>query len=349
MQRRPDRSLTLSRRAVAGVCLISMSVVACSGTPSTTAPPATVALADTEAPAATAATTAPADTAVSAAPVTAAPPVPASTVPPTRFDGKVTLADGGWLVARCTGTGRPTILLEAGGTAGNMQAWGSIFPVKLASHATVCRYTHRGGEGSSEAPSPLTWASVLADADALLATVEAESGIGGPYVFVGWSFGGAVALGEAIAHRADTVGLVILDTDFLVDFMSTCQAGGRTAADCQAEFDSDREAKAIERDLIKTITPIPEIPIIVVSALRPSPDCALEPGAPAVTYQMSGKEISAPDCATLMLRIADEHLAQWSSIGKVTQTRVGTDHGGLIRDARQQIEDLIFGLITEHR
>ena len=270
---------------------------------------------------------------------------PVPTIPPTRFDGQVALADGGWVLARCTGTGSPTILLEAGGTEGNMQEWGGTFPLLLATHATVCRYSRRGGEGSSTAPVPLTWETMLADANALLSTVRTKAGIAGPYVFVGWSFGGEVALGEAVAHRAETKGLVILDTDFPRDFMTQCLAAGHSKADCQAEFDGDREAKAIEVDLVKTIVPIPEIPMVLVSAIRPGPDCLVEPGASGVSYGMSGQEITAPDCDTLFQKIADADVADWGTIGTVTQTRVDADHNGLIREAGSQIAELILQLI----
>lgn len=317
----------MPKRTVALLAVLSL-VAACGGgsTPSVAGPVATPA--------------------VTAGPTKAPTGTPVPTIPPTRFDGQVTLPDGGWLLARCTGTGSPTILLEAGGTQGNMQEWGGTFPLLLATHATVCRYSHRGGEGSSAAPAPLTWATVLADAGALLETVSREAGIAGPYVFVGWSFGGEVALGEAIAHRAETRGLVILDTDFVGDFMTQCLAAGHSRADCQAEFDSDRDAKAIEVDLVKSIVPIPEIPIVLVSAIRPGPDCLVEPGASGVSYGMGGQEITAPDCDTLLQKVADAGLADWATIGTVTQTKVDADHDGLIRNAGQQIADLILEMIA---
>jgi pimeloyl-ACP methyl ester carboxylesterase len=313
----------MQRRTAALVAILTLVAACAEGVAPSVAPPAATA-GPTKAPSAT----------------------PAPTVPPTRFDGRVLLADGGWLQARCTGTGSPTILLEAGGTEGNMQEWGSIFPLTLALHATVCRYSHRGGEGSSEAPDPLTWGTVLGDAEALLDTVRTEAAIEGPYVFVGWSFGGEVALGEAVAHRDETRGLVILDTDFPRDFMTQCLAAGHSQADCQAEFDSDRDAKGIEVDLVKSIVPIPEIPILLVSAIEPGPDCAVEPGASGVSYGMGGQEITAPDCDTLLQKVADASLADWGSIGTVRQTRVDADHDGLIRSAGPQIAELILELIT---
>jgi pimeloyl-ACP methyl ester carboxylesterase len=273
-------------------------------------------------------------------------PTVAATAPPTRFDDRVQLADGGWLVAKCIGTGSPTILLQAGGTEGNMQSWGTQFPLLLAATTTVCRYSRRDGEGSSEAPDPLTWASMLGDAKALLATVKQEAGIGGPYVFVGWSFGGEVATGEAIAFRGETKGLVILDTDFPRDFMQGCLAAGRTKADCQAAFGEDKVALTIERDLIKTFVPLPEMPLLLVSAIRPGPDCTVEPGASAVAYELGPHMLTAPDCPALFQKIADAGAEDWRAIGTVQQTRVDADHDGLIKAAGGQIADLILQLIA---
>jgi pimeloyl-ACP methyl ester carboxylesterase len=267
---------------------------------------------------------------------------PRPTVPPTRFDDRVSLAGGGWLAAKCTGTGSPTILLEAGGTEGNMQEWGAQFPLQLASDATVCRYSRRGGEGSSEAPSPLTWDTMLGDVEQLLSTLKDKAGIGGPYVFVGWSFGGEVAYGEAIAHESETAGLVILDTDFPRDFMTGCMAAGGTKAECQAEFDKDREALVIEHDLIKTFRRLPDVPIVLVSALRPDPECTVEPGVGA-RYN----DITAPDCVSLWQAIADRALQDWGAAGTVEQTRVDADHDGLILSAGTQIAGLIQALIAK--
>jgi pimeloyl-ACP methyl ester carboxylesterase len=265
-----------------------------------------------------------------------------------RFDGQIAVGGGRSLAVWCLGTGSPTILLEGGGTRAGLGEWGEAFPAALARHTTVCLYSHAGGRGSSAAVEPITWAAVLNDADTVLAALHTQVGIAGPYVFVGWSFGGEVALGEAVEDPSRTAGLVILDTDFPIDFMTFCAAAGRTPADCQADFDSDREAKVIEADLVKSIKPLPGIPIALVSALRPSPDCVLAPGATAVTTGIEGKELSAPDCATLWQRIADYDLTQWRSLGpQVTQTTVDADHDRIIELAGSQIVDVIVGVLAQ--
>jgi len=270
-----------------------------------------------------------------------------ATFPTVRFDGHIAVSGGRSLAVRCLGTGSPTILLEGGGTRAWMGQWGTAFPTSLARLATVCTYSH-AGHGSSPASEPITWAGVLGDADAVLAGVRAKAGINGPYLFVGWSFGGEVALGEAVEDLSRTAGLVILDTDFPVDFIPTCEATGESKADCQADYNSDLEAKRIEDDLVKTIKPLPNIPIELVSAIRPPYDCAVAPGASALTQNIETKVISAPDCKALLRAIADYDLTQWRSLGpQVGQTLVDADHDGLIDLAGPQIVDVITGVLAQ--
>lgn len=229
-----------------------------------------------------------------------------------------------------------------------MDDWGDSFPTALASDTTVCLYSHAGGNGSSPAVEPITLAAVLSDADEVLAAMKAQAAIDGPYVFVGWSFGGEVALAEATEDPSRTAGVVILDTDFPRDSIAACRKSGRSATDCRADFNGDLEAKRIEADIVARIKPLPGIPIALVSAMRPGPDCALAPGASAVTYSVDGLPVNAPDCVTLLQRVADQGLTDWRTLGQqVQQTRVDADHDGLIRIAGPQIVDVTKGVLAQ--
>jgi len=166
-------------------------------------------------------------------------------------------------------------------------------------------------------------------------------------VFVGWSFGGTVALAEALAHPDTTAGLVILDTDWAMDFMPTCIASGRTKADCQAEYDEDIEAKSIEHGFVSTVKPIPDIPIQMVTAMKLG-DCV--DGAGEVTANISGQELSAPDCATLAIKIADLAQRGWSTLGtQVKQVRVDATHDGLFDEAGADVRAVILDVVAEAR
>ena len=262
------------------------------------------------------------------------------------FDGAVPLADDRELAAQCWGSGTPTVLLEAGGTRSNMSNWPTAFVTRLAANNTVCLYSRAGGEGSTPPDGLLTYDMVIHDAFALLDWLEQEYGVEGPYVFVGWSFGGSVALAEALEHPESTAGLVILDTDPIDDFLKVCAEAGNPRAECRAEFESDREAKAIEQDIVANEHPLPDIPVAIVSALI-FPDC-FETAGEEVSYGMAGQEITAPDCRTLAERVADAHAAGWGELlPQMTQTRVEAGHDQLISQAGFKIGDVIQGVIDQ--
>lgn len=262
--------------------------------------------------------------------------------------GRIEIGGGRKLDVRCVGVGAPTVLLEGGGIGPSMDAFEPDFVDKLGETTTTCQYSQAGAGGSSALPGTRTMAAVVADAYALLGALEAKADVPGPYIFAGWSFGGGVALAEALAHPDRTKGLVILDTDFIVDFMKVCRAAGRTQADCQAEFDGDVEAKTLEAELIPTIHPLPDIPLRIVSAMR-LPECS-EADPSTLHVSIGGKDLKATDCASLANKIADLQHAGWSTINpKLQQVRVDADHDGLIRQAGDEIIGQIVELVAAAR
>jgi pimeloyl-ACP methyl ester carboxylesterase len=112
-------------------------------------------------------------------------PVPAS--PGVRF------ADiGGYRLAyECAGTGRPSVVLEAGYTASGIDTYGPVILPALARSARVCTYD-RAGDGLSDARPgwvrPLSGAVQARELHALLAVIHAKP----PYVLVGHSYGGMI-------------------------------------------------------------------------------------------------------------------------------------------------------------
>lgn len=274
---------------------------------------------------------------------------PSSSHPPANFWGTVEVADGRSLAARCIGAGAPTVFLEVGGSS-NMDDWPATFVETLGGETTTCYYSRAGGRGSTRiVGSLMTRDQILDDAFTLLDTLRDEHGVDGPYIWVGWSFGGSVALMEALAAPDDSAGLVILDTDFPTDFLATCAASGRTDADCEAEYDGDREAKSIEADLVANLAPLPDIPLELVTALR-LPDCHAEAGATSVSADIAGVIVTAPDCEALGVAIADKADADWGQLGQpVSQTRVEADHNGLVQISGDQIADIILGIVHAAR
>jgi pimeloyl-ACP methyl ester carboxylesterase len=106
----------------------------------------------------------------------------------------------------CTGTGTPTVVLEAG--LGEMSShWARIAPA-VARSTRVCAYD-RAGLGWSDASSRTPDGhSVASDLHALLRA----AGVPAPYVLAGHSIGGTYAMAYAATYPDDVAGLVLLDS-----------------------------------------------------------------------------------------------------------------------------------------
>jgi pimeloyl-ACP methyl ester carboxylesterase len=118
---------------------------------------------------------------------------------------------GGYALAyQCEGAGSPTVILEAGYTASGIGTFGQLIQREVAKTTRVCTYD-RAGDGTSDARpasvTPLTSATQAGELHALLDAI----GEGGPYVYVGHSYGGMVARAFAAAYPDETVGMVLLD------------------------------------------------------------------------------------------------------------------------------------------
>jgi pimeloyl-ACP methyl ester carboxylesterase len=125
---------------------------------------------------------------------------------------KIGYADiGGYRLAyECAGTGRPTVILEAGYTASGIDTYGPAILPALARRNRVCTYD-RAGDGLSDArPAsirPLTAATQARELHTLLEAIHA----GAPYVLVGHSYGGMITREFAALYRHQVAGMVLLD------------------------------------------------------------------------------------------------------------------------------------------
>lgn len=111
-----------------------------------------------------------------------------------------------WMFLSCSGTGSPTVLLEAG-LGADHTAWSVVQP-QIAQITRVCSYD-RAGTGLSDPAEPGRSAT---DAVADLTALLAAAGETGPYVVVGHSFGGLLARSFADALGENLAGLVLLDS-----------------------------------------------------------------------------------------------------------------------------------------
>lgn len=264
------------------------------------------------------------------------------------YSGEIAIGGGRVMQVRCVGVGTPTVLLEGGGTSPGIDAFPLDFVELLAKTTTTCQYSHAGVGTSTALPGTRTMAADVSDAYGMLAALKDQANVQGPFVFVGWSFGGAVALAEALAHPEQTKGLAILDTDFIVDSIKNCLALGRTKNECQKDYNDDIDAKSLETELLKSMHPLPNVPLRIVSAMRLT-DC--DPSKPSTLHtNIEGQDVTAKDCATLAKRIAELQLHGWSTINPaIGQTMVQADHDGLIAEAGDQIASIILDLVRAAR
>jgi len=113
---------------------------------------------------------------------------------------------GGYrLHLNCTGSGSPTVVIEAGW--GDASAgWGWVQP-EVAKTTRVCTYDRAGMGWSEASPQPRTARDFATE----LHTLLAEANEPGPYVLVGHSLGGYTTRVYAHDYPEEVAGLVLID------------------------------------------------------------------------------------------------------------------------------------------
>lgn len=152
--------------------------------------------------------TSPGSLATGSGSVAASPTVGSPTPEPLATPETQTVDIGGRsLRIDCQGSGSPTVVLEAGLT-GDHRTWERVAPA-LAKRVRVCAYDRANVGWSDTAPTPRTAEDVVDD----LATLLEKSGEKGPYVLVGFSFGGLTSQMFAATHPEDVAGLVLVESN----------------------------------------------------------------------------------------------------------------------------------------
>jgi pimeloyl-ACP methyl ester carboxylesterase len=167
---------------------------------------------------------------------------------------------------RCEGTsspGSPTIvyLHGLGGDGSDIKSINS----PLASRARVCTYDRLNVGRSDSDPGRHTGADSVADLHALLAA----AGVQGPYLLVGFSFGGLLAIMYAGTYPDQVMGLVSLDgslpTDDQVDQL--IPAGERTQVMAEQEANQERVEFYRTTDQAKAlVAKVPDVPVTYLAA-----------------------------------------------------------------------------------
>jgi pimeloyl-ACP methyl ester carboxylesterase len=106
----------------------------------------------------------------------------------------------------CTGEGSPTVILEAG-LNDFFVTWSKVQP-EIAKQTRVCSYDRAGLGWSERNPDPRTSQSMVQE----LHTLLANTGIDGPYILVGHSFGGILMRLFAARFPYDVAGMVLVDS-----------------------------------------------------------------------------------------------------------------------------------------
>lgn len=116
-----------------------------------------------------------------------------------------TLADGRKVNLRCSGSGRPTVILESGYGADSM-AWTGV-RARIERKFRVCAYDRAGYGFSTPAPPPRDGAAIAEDLDEALRAAR----IDGPFILVGHSAGGLYVRNLYLRRSADIAGMVLVD------------------------------------------------------------------------------------------------------------------------------------------
>ena len=106
----------------------------------------------------------------------------------------------------CTGSGSPTVVLEAGLGDFSVQAWSTVQPA-LSKLTRVCSYDRAGSGWSDATTKPLLPDETIADLHAVLE----RAGERPPLVLVGQTYGALLARHYAVHHPEQVAGLVLLD------------------------------------------------------------------------------------------------------------------------------------------
>jgi pimeloyl-ACP methyl ester carboxylesterase len=126
---------------------------------------------------------------------------------PGPYTGAFDVGRGRTLFLTCSGSGSPTVILEAG-AGGGANAWTKVQP-EVAPVARVCSYDRANipGGASDPAPKPRTAGDVVEDLHAALTA----AGVPGPFVLVGHSDGGLFVRLYASRYPDEVVGMVLVD------------------------------------------------------------------------------------------------------------------------------------------
>jgi pimeloyl-ACP methyl ester carboxylesterase len=223
-----------------------------------------------------------------------------------RIDGLYDIGNGRQLHLSCSGSsadGAPTVILESG--LGDPAApWFGV-ETAVSSFTRVCNYDRAGTAGGASDPAegPRSAEDAVADLHALLQAAD----VPGPYILVGHSIGGVVARLYSHTYPDEVVGMVLVDSshedqntrleelvgpELWAQFEERfAEAPNPEGMDLIATFDQLRAAREA--------SPLPDMPLVVVTAGIPADPSIFPPGWPVEEDAALWQELQG-DLATLV-------------------------------------------------
>lgn len=225
-------------------------------------------------------------------PSTTSAPTRATTGPrPTSpFTGLVDIGEGRKLYLECQGSGTPTVVLVSGlvaaadtwsyvtASSGPFRPSNSAVYPQVGRFTRVCSYDRPGTARengtftpSTPVPQPTTPHNDVADLHALLTAAR----VPGPYVLVGWSYGGPIVRIYASMYPHDVSGLVLVDgeSEFLQsaltpsEFTIFLQMLRNDDAKRIAQWpDVERKNPVTVFEQVRAAPPVSVMPVVVLSS-----------------------------------------------------------------------------------
>ncbi len=110
----------------------------------------------------------------------------------------------------CSGSGSPTVILQAGGLADSL--WWYRVQNQLAQQTQVCSFDRPGMGWSEPADGPREALTMIGE----LHTLLEAAGISGPFVMAGHSHGAVLTRIYATQYPEDVIGIVLVDSSILL-------------------------------------------------------------------------------------------------------------------------------------
>jgi hypothetical protein len=183
--------------------------------------------------------------------------LPTATAETELVDGNVDVGGGRELYVRCTGSGSPTVVMEAGDDDTSESY--SFAEEEISGVTTTCVYDRANLGRSDPAPGPRGLPQLVGDLDRMLDTAKVPP----PYVLVGTSGGGFITAGYAAAHPDEIAGMVFVDTGKPLSNPPR-ELVEATAPD-NPENVEKRDYLQVERDAWAGRKKVGDIPVTVIS------------------------------------------------------------------------------------